>query len=89
MWDLQEGVCVKTFGIKFAGIISIKVLTEETFVCSSYNNIQIHNLYDGSYVKSLHGHQKPINQIHVVSSETIVSCSKDRTIKVIGKDVRF
>ena len=80
IWNPSDGACLKTIDVS-GSIYCMQVLSGDRVACGSGAEITIWNLNDGTCIQTLKGHTQYIQCLMVLPDETIVSGSKDNTIK--------
>ncbi|CAO0801722.1 unnamed protein product [Mucor circinelloides] len=86
IWDIQTGRCKITLRGHTGSVLCLQYDAQDVVSGSSDTNLIVTDIETGSVKRTLSGHTDSVLSLRLVNRDQIISCSKDRTLRLWNKN---
>ncbi|OAD00525.1 hypothetical protein MUCCIDRAFT_147429, partial [Mucor lusitanicus CBS 277.49] len=85
VWDIQTGRCKMTLRGHTGSVLCLQYDAQDVVSGSSDTNLIVTDIETGLVKRTLSGHTDSVLSLRLVNKDQIISCSKDRTLRLWNK----
>ncbi|CAO3637573.1 unnamed protein product [Mucor fragilis] len=85
IWDIQSGKCKMTLRGHTGSVLCLQYDAQDVVSGSSDTSLIVTDIETGVVKRTLSGHADSVLSLRLVSKDQIISCSKDRTLRLWNK----